>query len=257
MYAIYQMSPEQVTFMRVGAEDTLPEAITFASRYHGLKKPDITLTVEVEGTKVPLASFSTRRIVGDFEKQVWGGRKGDDAISCGQERFDATMYILTMPYEQVIAVRDNHDTSDNIGQAHVDWHGPHCVDIVDSMCDFFGVAKLAEITADHFSFVVKSRQMEVDAHRRAAQLRLRPPKHIQTPNEAARELVLGLAKLEVLGETRRGQSAADSALAQALLSQAIRQCRKIVGDAATHSWDVAVVVADDADPEEHQPGTRH
>lgn len=247
MYSIHQMSPSQITFMRVGIEDTLPEAVSFASRYHGLRKPDITLTVEIEGTGVPVASFSTRRIIGDFRKQHWGGSKGNDAISCGEDRFDATLYVLSMPYEQVIGVRDDHDTSDNIGSAHVDWHGPSRVEITNSMCDFFGVSKLAEISPNHFRFVVMSRQQEIEEHKRAIQLRQHPPKRIQTPTEAARELVAALAKL----------SAADPLVAQAQLAEAIRRSGQIIVDANTYSWDDAVIVADDASEQADAPGTRH
>lgn len=250
MYSIHQMSPSQITFMRVGEEDTLPEAIAFASRYHGLKKPDITLTVEVAGTGVPVASFSTRRIMGDFTKQRWGGHRGNDAISCGEARFDATVFILSMPYEQVIAIKDDHDSSDQIGQAHVDWNGPHCVELVDSMCDFFGVSKLAEISRDHFNFVVQSRQQEIADHRRAEHLRQQPPKRIQTPEEAARDLIAALANL----------STADPARAQAQLNAAIARSRQIIGNAAAHGWDVAVVAAEDAEyaaDETSAPGTRH
>jgi len=250
MYSIHQMSPLQITFQKVGEEETLTEAVSFASRYHGLKKPDVTLTVEIAGTGLPVASFSNRRIMGDFTKQRWGGHKGDDAITCGEDRFDATLYILSMPYEKVIAIKDDHDSSDHIGQAHVDWHGPHRVEIVDSMCDFFGVSKLVEISADHFNFVVQSRQEEIAAHRRAEQQRQQPPKRIQTPEEAARDLVAALANL----------SAADPALAQTQLHAAIARSRQILSSAAEHGWDVAVVGAEDADDaadEMASPGTRH
>jgi len=247
MYSIHQMSPSQITFMRVGIEDTLPEAVSFASRYHGLRKPDITLTVEIEGTGVPVASFSTRRIMGDFRKQHWGGSKGNDAISCGEDRFDATLYVLSMPYEQVIGVRDDHDTSDIIGSAHVDWHGPSRVEITNSMCDFFGVSKLAEISPDHFRFVVMTRQQEIEDHKRAVQLRQQPLKRIQTPTEAARELVAALAKL----------SAADPLVAQGQLAEAIRRSSQIIVDASTYSWDDAVIVADDASEQADAPSTRH
>lgn len=251
MYSIHQMSPSQITVQKVGVEDTLPEAVRFARQYHGLKKPDVTLTVEIEGTGVPVFSFSNRRIMGDFTKQRWGGHKGNDAIECGEDRFDATIHILSMPYEQVIAIKDDHDSSDQIGQAHVDWHGPYRVDLVDSMCDFFGVSKLAEISREHFTFVVGCRQQEIQDHRRAEQLRQQPPKRIQTPEEAARELVATLANL----------SAADPALAQAQLNAAIARSRRIIGTAAEHGWDVAAVAAEDADDaaeeEMSSPGTRH
>lgn len=249
MYSIHQMSPSQITFMKVGVEDTLREAVEFASRYHGLKNPAVTITVEIEDTGVPVASFSTHRIMGYFEKQYWGGYKSNDAISCGEQCFDATLHILSMPYEQVIAIKDDHDSSDQIGQTHVDWSGPHRVELVDSMCDFFGVSKLAEISREHFTFVVGCRQQEIAEHRRAEQLRQQPPKRIQTPQEAARDLVATLANL----------SAADPALAQAQLNAAIAQSRQIIGNAAEHGWDVAVVASEDADAaaEMSSPGARH
>lgn len=250
MYSIHQMSPSQITFMRVGEEDTLPEAVAFASRYHGLKKPEVTVTVEIAGTGLPVASFSTRRIMGDFTKQRWGGHKGNEAISCGEVRFDATLYILSMPYEEVISIRDDYDTSDHIGQAHVEWAGPCGVAIVDSMCEFFGVSQLEEISREHFTFVVACRQQEIADHQRAEQLRQQPPKRIQTTEEAARELVATLANL----------SAADPALAQAQLNAAIVRSRQIISSAAEHGWNVAAVAAQDADgaaDEMSAPGTRH
>ena len=116
------------------------------------------------------------------------------------------------------------------------------------MCDFFGVSKLAEISADHFAFVVTSRHQEIEDHRRAMQLRQQPPRRIQTPTEAARELAVLLAKL----------SPADPALAQAQLQAAVSRSHQIVEDAAAHGWDVAVVPADDdAEAETSRPSTRH
>lgn len=247
MYSIHQLSHSQICVMKVGVEDTLPDAVRFARQYHGLKKPDVTLTIEIEGTGVPVFSFSNRRIMGDFTKQRWDGHKGNDAIACGEARFDATLYILSMPYEAVIAIQDDHDSSDQVGQAHVEWHGPHRVELVDSMCDFFGVSKLAEISREHFTFVVGCRRQEIADHRHTQQLRQQPPKRIQTPEEAARDLVAALANL----------STDDPALAQAQLNAAIARSRQIVGSAAAHGWDVAVVDADEADGEAHSPGTRH
>lgn len=240
MYAIYQMTTSQVTFMRVGAEDTLTEAIDFARKYHGLKKDDVTLTVEVEGTRIPVASFSTRRITGNFTKQTWGGRKGDDAIYCGEEDFDATRYILSMPYKDVVRIKDNNDTSDNIGTAHVSWVGPREVEIVDSICDFFGVSKLEEISEEHFNFVVANRQH--DMHRDALGVLCttygvveahQTPQRITSPADAARDLIVSLSKLTMPGEAGPDGEvhAPDGAAAQAQLSSLIRQSRQIVAQA--------------------------
>lgn len=233
MYAIYKMSNDQVTFMRVGAEDTLAEAIDFARKYHGLKKPDVTVTVEVEGTRLPVASFSTRRITGNFVKQVWGGRKGDEAIHCGEEDFDATLYVLSMPYTDLIRIKDNHDTSDEIGMAHVTWSGPHEVALVDSMCDFFGVSKLAEISEQHFNFVVESRQQELLEHR--ARMRgHQGAERVPSPTQAARDLIMSLAMLTIPGETGpdgKTRVPFDGAAAQAQLTALIRQSREIIARA--------------------------
>lgn len=248
MYAIYQMTPLQVTFQRVGAEETLTEAIEFARKYHGLKKEDVTLTVEVEGTRLPIASFSTRRITGNFTKQAWGGRKGDDAIYCGEEDFDATRYILSMPYHETVRIRDNNDTSDNIGMAHVSWVGPHEVEIVDSMCDFFGVSKLEEISEDHFNFVVANRQHEM--HRDALGVLYaahgvvethQVPQRITSPADAARDLIISLSKLTMPGEAGPDGKvhAPDGAAAQAQLSSLIRQSRQIVAQAETLAQESA------------------
>jgi hypothetical protein len=259
MYTIYQMTPAQVTFMLVGTEDTLPEAIKFARNYHGLKKEDVTLTVEIEGTRLPVASFSTRRITGHFTKQAWGGRRGDDAVYCGEEDFDATRYILSMPYKDVVRIRDNNDTSDDIGMAHVSWVGPHEVEIVDSMCDFFGVSKLEEITEEHFNFVVENRQHEAHRDRlgilypaHAAAKPQQIPQRIASPAEAARDLIISLSKLTIPGEAGPDGKvrAPDGAAAQMQLASLIRQCREILAQAETLAQRDAEVQSASMDPEE-------
>jgi hypothetical protein len=260
MYSIYQISNSQVTFMRVGAEDTLPEAIAFARNYHGLKKEDVTLTVEIEGTRIPVASFSTRRIVGDFTKQAWGGPRGDDAIDCGEEVFDATRYILSMPYKDVVRIQDNNDTSDDIGTAHVSWVGPHEVRIVDSMCDFFGVSKLAEISEEHFHFVVENRQHEI--HRDAEGVPFRAhgasqveqiPERLAAPADAARDLIISLSKLTIPGEAGPDGkvNAPSAAAAQLQLTSLIRQSRNILAQAENLAQHEAAV--HDNGPDDEQP----
>jgi hypothetical protein len=236
MYTIHQMTNSQVTFMKVGAADSLPEAIAFARNYHGLRKADVTVTVEVENTAVPIVSFSTRRIMGDFQKQMWGGRKGDDALKCGKEQFDATLHILSMPYKDVVKIRDNHETSDAIGRAHVAWDGPHEVELLDSMCDFFGVAKLAELTEDHFNFVVEQRQDEIRRSMRVIEVQAQAPQvaeRISSPAEAARELLISLSKLPMPGETDPNGNvfAPTEGAAQAQLAALISQSRAIIAKA--------------------------
>lgn len=261
MYTIHQMSKAQVTFMRVGGEDTLSEAIAFARNYHGLNKPDVTVTVEIENTAVPVASFSTRRIMGDFTKRMWGGHSGNDAVYVDEERFDATLHILSMPYKDVVRIRDNHDSSDVIGQAHVQWDGPHDVQLVDSMCDFFGVAKLVELSQDHFDFVVECRRPELDdrtragrADRHAQPERTPEPERLQAPADAARDLIISLSQMLLPGESGpdgKVHAQSDGA-AQAQLANIIRQSRQILAQAQAMAR-AASAPDDNEDPNSPRP----
>lgn len=103
------------------------------------------------GIRHPLDSVTDQRITGRFMKQTWGGRKGDDAVPCGHEDFDATDHILLMSPDDVRALQDGSDNTDEIGSAHVSWDGPHDVMIADSIRMFFGVESLEEITDDAFA----------------------------------------------------------------------------------------------------------
>ena len=90
----------------------------------------------------------TGRIIGTFYKQQWGGRKGDDAIACGEEEFDATTAVLLLPLDELVELEDNSESTDDLGRDHVSWEGPCYVRLTDSVCDFFGVTDVEEITLD-------------------------------------------------------------------------------------------------------------
>lgn len=96
----------------------------------------------MENTQTPAA----RRIIGTFVQQVWGGRKGDDAISTGEVEFDATAAILLMPHGELIELEDSDETTDRVGTDHIQWDGPFEVRIVDSIQAFFGVDSLEDVT---------------------------------------------------------------------------------------------------------------
>jgi len=53
--------------------------------------------------------------------------------------FNATKAILSLEIEDVRAIQDNHESSDAIGRLCVPHHGPCETEIVDSLCEFFGV----------------------------------------------------------------------------------------------------------------------
>lgn len=89
-----------------------------------------------------------RRIIGSFVKQTWGGRRGDSAIYAGEEKFDATAAVLLLPHKALIALKDSDPTTDEIGQAHVQWDGPCEVSLVYSIQEFFGVESLSDVTPE-------------------------------------------------------------------------------------------------------------
>lgn len=111
-----------------------------------------TFTVENDAGEV-FASVTNRRIVGTFSKQQWGGRKNDVAFACGEEEFDATDAILLMEHGDLIEMEDCSEQSDEVGRSHVDWSGPCSVHITGSICQFFGVSDVEEITPQNLAFV--------------------------------------------------------------------------------------------------------
>lgn len=97
-----------------------------------------------------VASVTNRRIIGTFYKQFWGGRKGDDALPCGEEEFDGTNEVLMADLERLHGIEDNSETTDEIGM--VEWSGPRYVEIVDSICRYFGVDDVEDITQEALEF---------------------------------------------------------------------------------------------------------
>jgi hypothetical protein len=78
-----------------------------------------------------------KRIVGEFVKQKWGGRKSNEAIEVGVVQFDATQAILKRDLAFLNALTDGDDSSDEIGRECVQWSGPCDVRITDAIAEFF------------------------------------------------------------------------------------------------------------------------
>lgn len=116
---------------------------------------EATFSIEDDGRQL-VASVSSRRIAGVFAKQVIGGAKQDRDIHVADENFDATEHVLLMPYDYFIALEDSDDTTDEVGRAHVSWDGPCYVRIVDSICEYFGVERIDQVTEEAFAFARKS-----------------------------------------------------------------------------------------------------
>lgn len=132
----------------------LEPAVAHAIKLLGRLDPSepTTLTIE-DDNAIVIDSFSSGRIMGVFTKQKWGGRKGDDAQFYGTEDFDATDAVLLLDHGDLVELQDGSENTDEIGQDHVSWDGPCEVAITSSICEYFGVDDLEDITPEHLAFV--------------------------------------------------------------------------------------------------------
>lgn len=143
----------------------------------------VTYTVHEKSTGRCLASVSNRRINGRYVKQAWGGRRDNDAYKVGEESFDATDYVLRMKLDKLHCLQDGHESSDTVGEAHIDWDGPHEVYIVDAVLAYFGVAELREITQEQLDFVldhVQPQESELQTVTLTFKVDVRKPKGADT-----------------------------------------------------------------------------
>lgn len=134
------------------AED-LTVAITRAEMILQQCDPKTPGTVSVQNRDgYLLAALSTGRIIGRFLQQQWEGPKHDYATPCGNVAFDATDEILLMTHHELIALQDNDESTDTIGRNYVAWDGPCSVDITESICAFFGVFDIEDITPEALTY---------------------------------------------------------------------------------------------------------
>lgn len=85
-------------------------------------------------------------IRGTFTKQAWNDR--NYAVDLGVEDFDATAHVLAMSLDDIQALKDNDESTDEIGRAHVGHDGPYYVVITEAIARFFEVEMLQDITED-------------------------------------------------------------------------------------------------------------
>ena len=83
--------------------------------------------------------ITPRRIIGVFIQQVWAGPKNDWAQTIATVKFDATQAVLSLDLDAIHAIRDNAESSDDIGRACVQWNGPCEVSLTESIVEFFGL----------------------------------------------------------------------------------------------------------------------
>lgn len=130
--------------------DTPESAIGIADQLLNAMAQGTLSTITVQCAGRLLASVTNRRIVGTFRMQYRD--RWEQAVECGATGFDATAYALQMQPEPLRMLRDNQESSDAMGRAHVLWDGPCQVAVVDSVCAFFGVGSVADITDEALAF---------------------------------------------------------------------------------------------------------
>lgn len=149
----YMVSQDRSEIVEI---EGLPAAIEFAENLFKqvADGKETTFTVENEDGYL-IAAITNRRIFGHFFKQTWGGPRGDDAITVGEEKFDALNAILLLEDKDFVRLSDNHAIVDDLGRAHIDWPGPGVVHIVDAVCAYFCVDELCKITPEARAYARK------------------------------------------------------------------------------------------------------
>lgn len=122
------------------------------------EESDTTFSVSCEKRKL-VASFTNRSIEGIFYMQEWGGAGKNQLLTVAQESFDATDIVLAMRHEELIALKNNHESSDELGKRFVPWPGPFAVDIEEPIKDYFGVSRLKDITPEALLFAANQRAL--------------------------------------------------------------------------------------------------
>jgi len=97
-----------------------------------------------------VAPSAENRIIARVVLQIWGGRKGNDAVYDCEKEIDVTDTILLLDHDVVIELQDSFDNTDEIGHKHVNHSGPLEVYVTASICQFFNVARVEDITLAAF-----------------------------------------------------------------------------------------------------------
>lgn len=97
-----------------------------------------------------VAPAAENRIIARVVLQIWGGRKGNDAVYDCEKEIDVTDTILLLDHDVVIELQDSFDNTDEIGYKHVNHSGPLEVYVTASICQFFGVESVEDITRAAF-----------------------------------------------------------------------------------------------------------
>lgn len=128
--------------------------------WRSFKLGDVERAVIVDDGLFPSGSqamkMPVKRIVAVFQPQAWINDYATDID--GREDVDVTEQVLRLPLERVRALQDYRDSTDVLvdGSAvTIEHDGPFTVKAVDSVCKYFGVKDLSDITE---SMLVAARQ---------------------------------------------------------------------------------------------------
>jgi hypothetical protein len=107
---------------------------------------------------VPSPSAS---IQATFQPQKWGGPKGDYAEEDGQaRRYDVTENVLALPLGDLRKIEDNADSSDRVVPYAMHRHdGPFFVNVEQSLCEFFDVDGVEQISQQRLDAARKARRV--------------------------------------------------------------------------------------------------
>ena len=98
-----------------------------------------------------LAVRTNRQIMAKCTLQQWVGIRNDSLTQIGEPvEFDATNDVLAKDYDWFSNIKDNNDSSDFLIYGNVEHDGPFEIEVEDSICDFFGVGHISEITQAAF-----------------------------------------------------------------------------------------------------------
>jgi hypothetical protein len=88
-----------------------------------------------------------KRIVAVFQPQAW---QNDYAIDVdGRTEVDVTEQVLALPLDRIHDLGDDdYDSDDLVDVEALGHNGPFYVEVVEQVCEFFGVEDLAEVTED-------------------------------------------------------------------------------------------------------------
>ena len=125
-----------------------------ADRLTGQKIPRTYVVIQGGET---IKFVSSRRILGDFVKEVNAGLKSDMAVEIDRESFDATDAVLLMTREDIIELGECEEAVDALARELVAWDGPFTVEsLVDSIAEFFAIDNIADLTQDRLDAAVQA-----------------------------------------------------------------------------------------------------